>query len=885
MGLPPAEPYRIKTVEHTQLLSPHERHAALRKAQYSVFRLSHEELLLNLVHFRGLHAMSDSQWSGMLIGDEAYAGSRNFFHLESLSQKAFGTHWVVPTHRARGALNLLAQAFLHGNTVLVHGPLSPLERWHFQRFGAHLVPVPVVWTDNGIAPDQLALHELLGANGAPQYFYWRLSPEELGFPPTDLGVLRSVFTFLADHGVRILWNASSGFVQCVLQNLSTDILRELAQRATVVLWNAREDGFSHTGALLCGSDPDIFHNLQALVVVYEGLHTYGGLAGRDMEAIARGLEEALTFPELFEYHRQLRTWLCEELQQRGFHTGQLESLWGIHLPAADFQRRDQLEELVTLTAALSLLSGIGIGINAGHLWIALPMRRYVPEHFLYLLEALERLRELGARLPLLRPSAPLGDFWQEEAAFVPTGPFPEASVPLPAPLPPYRIKHVELLLRKSRREREAALCRAGYNTFLLRSEDVFIDLLTDSGTSAQSAEQWAALLRAPEPLNRSSAWDIFAETVRQVLGFPYVIATHQGRAAEHILSQTLIRPGQYVLNNMYFTTTREHQERAGGIFVDLIVPQAHDPEDPYPFKGDMDTEAVEDFICRHGAEHIAYICLEMNVNMAGGQPVSLEGTRRLAAIAQRYGIPLIFDATRCAENAYFIRQREPGQHDRSIADILRDLMSYADGLTFSAKKDVLVNIGGFIALRNEELYQRMIRLLRLFEGEQYTGGLAARDLLAMACGLQEMLSLDYLRSRIEQVQQFGAALQAEGIPIVLPVGGHAVYVDARRFLPHIPQDYFPAQSLAAELYRESGVRSMERGTVSAGRDPRTGQHRYPKLELVRLTLPRRVYTSAHLEAVVEGLRAIYKRRDTIRGLRMVYEPPVLRFFTARFEPL
>ncbi|GBD07018.1 Tyrosine phenol-lyase [bacterium HR21] len=879
-----AEPYRLKTIEPLRLLPPEERRQALERAGYNVFRLSHEEVFLTFAHFRGLHAMSDSQWSGMLIGDEAYAGSRNFFHLEQSARSAFATSWLIPTHRGRGALNLLAHACFPKGTLLFHGPLSPLEEFHFRRFGARLVPVPVVWTDTGIAPQQEFLQEML-AEEVPQYFYWRLSPEGLGFPPSDLRTLRRIFAMLAERGVRILWNASGCFAHCAVQGLSPDILRELARHAFVVLWNAREDGFSHTGALLCGTDPELYQSLQALVVVYEGLHTYGGLAGRDMEAIARGMQEALTRPELFQHHWQLRTWLQRELHRRGFQVGELQSLWGIHLSAADFGRQDTLEHLAALAAALYLLSGISIGINADRLWIALPLRRYMPEHFLYLLTALERLREGAASVPLLRPDAPLTEFWHEDATFTPLGDFPEICVLPPASLPPYRIKHVELLLRRSREERHRALCQAGYNTFLLRSEDVFIDLLTDSGTSAQSDQQWAELLRAPEPLNRSAAWEIFAETVRQVLGFPYVLVTHQGRAAEHILSQTLIRPGQYVLNNMYFTTTREHQERAGGIFVDLIIPEAHDPENPHPFKGDMDTEAVEDFIHRHGADQIAYICLEMNVNMAGGQPVSLEGTRRLAAVARHYGIPLIFDATRCAENAYLIRQREPGQHERSIAEILRELMSYADGLTFSAKKDVLVNIGGFLALRDEQLYRRMVRLLRLFEGEPYTGGLAARDLLAMAQGLREMLALEYLRSRIEQVQQFGAALQAAGIPIVVPIGGHAVYVDAARVFPHIPQDCFPAQCLAAELYRESGVRSMERGTVSAGRDPRTGRHRYPKLELVRLTLPRRVYTSAHLEAVVEGLQAVLRRRDTVRGLRMVYEPPVLRFFTARFEPL
>ncbi len=880
----PAEPYRIKTVELRQMLTVEERGQALRRARYNPYRLSQEEVFIDMSHFRGLHAMSDHQWAGMLIGDEAYAGSRNFHHLEQAARTAFGTAWVIPTHRGRGALNLLAHAFFQPGTLVLHGPLSPIERFHFQRFGAELLPIPVSQTPIGIAPAPLAL-EHLPQRPDSLLFYWRLSPEELGFPMTDLHALSQVFTQLSEHGIRILWNASGCFAHCALQSVPIPLLHHLARYCTVVLWNAREDGFSHTGALLCGRDPTVLQTLQSLVVVYEGLHTYGGLAGRDMEALARGLEEALTHPELFHHHATVRNWIRKELRHRGFHLNETESLWGVHIPASDFGRQAHIEDLVALAATLYLLSGIRIGINAHHLWLALPLRRYVLEDFAYTLRALQYLRQVASDIPRFQSGGQLNDFWFEEADFIPQGTLPYGEVSAPPTLPPYRTKHVELLCRRSREERARSLCRAGYNTFLLRSEDVFIDLLTDSGTAAQSDLQWAAILQAPEPLNRSTAWEVFSATVSEVLGFPFVIPTHQGRAAEHILSQSLIRPGQYVLNNMYFTTTREHQERAGGIFVDLIVPQAHNPEDPYPFKGDMDIEAVEAFIRRHGPSSIAYICLEMNVNMAGGQPVSLEGTRRLSAIARYYGIPLVFDATRCAENAYFIRQREEGQAERPITEILRELMSYADALTFSAKKDPLVNIGGFIAVREAALYRRMLTLLRLFEGEQYTGGLAARDLLAMAQGLREMLSLDYLRSRIEQVRQLGEALLAEGIPIVVPIGGHAVYVDAKRFLPHIPQAEFPAQRLAAELYLESGVRSMERGTVSAGRDPRTGHHRYPTLELVRLTLPRRVYTSAHIATVVEGLRAVWKRRKAIRGLRMIYEPPVLRFFTARFEPL
>jgi len=878
----PVEPYRAKTIAPLSTVPSYEqRRQALERAGYNTYQLCEEEVFLDFAHFRGLHAMSDLQWGGMLQGDEAYAGSRNFYHLEQAVRSIFGKAWVIPVHRGRAAFNLLAQVYLPAGTSIACGPISELERYHFERSGARVLPVPVVWTSHGIAPQIELLSELLQQT-MPQYFYWRLSPEPLGYPMSDLDSLLECFRWLTAQGIPILWNASGCFAHISLQGKTVEFLRELASLARLLLWNAREDGFCNTGALLCGNEPQDAQHFQAVVVVFEGLHTYGGLAGRDMEALARGLSEAAHHPELFRHHVQLRQWLQQELLHRGFHSTELSSLWGVHLSPQDFGKGASPAELAALSATLYLLSGIRVGINAERLFLALPLRCYFGEHLRFAIQALEQLRSFAHEIPDFLPVQESPFLW--ECRWQPRGKFPSISLQ-PHAVPPYRLQHVELLTLPSRQERERALRKAGYNTFLLRSEEVFIDLLTDSGTSAQSTQQWGALLQTAETLDCSRAWKLFAEAVEEILGFPFVIPTHQGRAAEHILSQTLIRPGQYVLNNMYFTTTREHQERAGGIFVDVIVPDAHDPTSLYPFKGDMDLGAVEEFIHRHGSQQIAYICLEMNVNMAGGQPVSLAATRRLAELAREHGILLVFDATRCAENAYFIREREPGQASRSIAEIVRELMSYADAITFSAKKDVLVNIGGFIALRSEELYRRMLPMLYRFEGERFNGGLAARDLAAMACGLREMVQLEYLCARIAQVQQLGQWLSAEGIPIVQPIGGHAVYIDARRFLPHVPQPQFPAQRLAAEIYLEGGVRTMERGTVSAGRDPQTGEHRYPALELVRLTIPRRVYSTAHLEWVAQTVCAVWKRRDSIRGLRMVYEPPQLRFFTARFEPV
>ncbi len=450
---------------------------------------------------------------------------------------------------------------------------------------------------------------------------------------------------------------------------------------------------------------------------------------------------------------------------------------------------------------------------------------------------------------------------------------------------PYKIKMVETIKMTTQEERQAAIERAGYNTFLLNSKECYIDLLTDSGTNAMSDNQWAGMMLGDEAYAGSVNFFELEKTVRELYGFKYVVPTHQGRGAENILSRIAIKPGDYVPGNMYFTTTRAHQEMNGANFVDIIVDAAHDSENEEPFKGNVDLKKLQDLIDRVGADKIPYICLAVTVNLAGGQPVSMENARAVSEIARKHGIKVMFDATRCIENSYFIKEREEAYKDKSIAEIVKELFSYADGATMSGKKDCLVNIGGFLALNDEELFQKAKQMVVLFEGMPSYGGLAGRDMEAMARGMRESVDYYYIKHRIEQVRYLGEKLDAAGVPIVKPIGGHAVFLDAKRFLPTIPQEQFPAQALAASLYVISGVRSMERGIVSAGRDGKTGKHHYPKLELVRLTIPRRVYTYAHMDVVAEAVIELYHKRDTIRGLEMVYEPPVLRFFTARFQPL
>ncbi|SFH78109.1 tyrosine phenol-lyase [Tindallia magadiensis] len=447
---------------------------------------------------------------------------------------------------------------------------------------------------------------------------------------------------------------------------------------------------------------------------------------------------------------------------------------------------------------------------------------------------------------------------------------------------PYKVKVVEPIAITTWEQRKKAIEEAGYNTFLLRSKDVYIDLLTDSGTTAMSDDQWAGMNLGDEAYAGSENFYNLLKAVKEVYGYEYVIPTHQGRGAENLLSQLTIKPGDYIPGNMYFTTTRAHQELNGGTFRDVIIDEAHDSDSEYLFKGNICLDKLKSLIEEVGAEKIPYICMAVTVNLAGGQPVSMQNLKDVYTLAGEHHIKVMFDATRCVENAYFIKKREAGYENKSIAEILKEMMSYSDGCTMSGKKDCLVNIGGFLAMNDEELYTKATQMVVLYEGMPSYGGLAGRDMEAMARGIYESIDYHYIHHRISQVQFLGDKLIEAGVPVVRPIGGHAVFLDAKKFLPHIEQEKFPAQSLAAEIYLKSGVRTMERGIVSAGRD-KNGNHHKPELELVRLTIPRRVYSYAHLEVVADAIIDLYQEREKIKGLEFVYESPVLRFFTARFK--
>ncbi len=450
---------------------------------------------------------------------------------------------------------------------------------------------------------------------------------------------------------------------------------------------------------------------------------------------------------------------------------------------------------------------------------------------------------------------------------------------------PYKIKSVELIEMTTKSQREDALREAGYNTFLLRSKDVYIDLLTDSGTSAMSDHQWAGMMLGDEAYAGSRNFYNLVEAVQRYYGYKFVVPTHQGRGAEHLLSRTLISQGDVIPGNMYFTTTRLHQELAGGTFVDVIIDEAHEPTAWHPFKGNVDLAKLENVVNRYGADKVPYVTVGVTVNMAGGQPVSMANLKATYEFCKQRGIYLFFDGTRAVENAYFIQQREEGYHDKSVADILLEMCSNSDGCTMSAKKDSLTNIGGFLAVNDEKLYEKLADLVVVFEGLHTYGGMAGRDMEALARGIKESVDDHHVRARVGQVEYLGRKLLDAGVPIMEPIGGHGVFLDAKRFYPHLDQEVFPAQTLAAKLYLQSGIRAMERGIVSAGRDPSTGQNKKPKLELTRLTIPRRVYTQAHMDVTAEAVIDVFDERHEAKGLRLVQEPEYLRFFRARFEPI
>jgi len=883
----PHEPHKIKTVRLLSFPSLEERKQHLAGAHFNVFNLTPTQVTFDMCA-RGTSAVSQEQLAGQLVGDEAYAGSRNFSSLEQAVAAVLGHGYVCPTHNMLGCLKLVLSTMVPPDSVIPSNARTGMDVLQPLRVAyPHVRDLAAeVFTGN---VDLGKLERILQQERVAIVGLQTFADGQHPFSLTNLRALRA----LADRygkrlvcdGSRIIENA--WYIQRhepgQADRAIADIVRQIVKTTHILMVDGAQDPKCNTGGLLTTDNPDDHEKFVNEVVVFEGLHTYGGMAGRTMEVLARGLREMCDEDEVHWVMHQTERF-TERLRDAGVPIER--GCDGAYLKADEFLPQAGHHKQDTLSAALYLISGVR-ALAQG----LVGRDRLVPVQIPRLAMTNEQIDEVGnAIISLYRQREAVSGLqataegtWRDQMEY--RWVFPELK-PFAFDVFPYEIHTVEPVGVLTRGERERAIRAAGYNTFLLRSADVAIDLLTDSGTSAMSHAQWAAYGGARASATSSDEYLRLVEVLREVIGYEHIIPTHQGRAAEHILSQIMIRPGQLVPGNMYFTTTKLHQELAGGVFVDVIVDEAHVPELDYPWKGNIDLDKLRAVVERHGAGNVAYISFEHSVNMAGGQPVSMQNMKEVYEYCSGIGIPIFFDATRFAENAYMIQSRDPKYHHVKVADILREMMLYGDGCTVSGKKDFLINIGGILAFReNEEWARKAQDLLRVYEGNITDGGLATADLAAIARGVEEMVDDRYISSRVRQTAYLGQLLLDAGVPIVVPPGSHAIFLDAKRFLSHLDQDVYPAQRLAAEIFLETGVRAMERGNVSKGRNPETGENYRPALELVRLTIPRRVYSNDHMQAVAEGIIRLYERRHEIKGLRFVYEPAKLRFFQGRFESL
>jgi len=885
MRAPTHEPHKIKTVRPLSFPTPEERRKLLADARFNVFHLTPTQITFDMCS-KANNAVSQEQLAGQFIGDEAYAGSRNFETLRKAVQNVLGHHYICPVHNSLGALKLISATMVPPGSVL---PSNARSRAGI--FALHDVAVPdmrdqqaPVFTGNAnLAQLRDALEEKNVALVGLQTF-------ADGQHPISLENLRAVRAIAHEYGRHLICDGSRvienawyiqrhepGYADRPIHR----IVKEIARTCDIFFLDGAQDPKCDAGGILTTDKPELHETFMNEVVVYEGLHTYGGMAGRTMEMLARGLAEMCEESEV--------QWAMEQTERftKRLREGRVpleRGCDGAYIDARSFLPHLAKHHQDALSAALYEIAGVrAFAPNLVRLErpvpVQIPRLAMTNEQLDQVADAIISLFAQRDKVPELTEIE--SGRWRDQMAY--HGVFADLA-PFEFAIAPYEIHTIERVGVLSRERRETAMREAGYNTFLLRSEDVAIDLLTDSGTSAMSTDQWAAYEGVRASASTSDAYHDFVGALRDITGYQFILPTHQGRAAEHILSEIMISPGQIVPGNMYFTTTKLHQELAGGVFADVIVDEAHNPESEFPWKGNIDLDKLDALVQQHGAQKIAYISFEHAVNMAGGQPASMDNMRDVYAYCGQHKIPVFFDSTRFVENAWMIHERDPRYGKTPVRDILREMMMYGDGCTVSGKKDFLINIGGVLCFReNEELARAAEDRLRLYEGNVTDGGLATADLAAIAVGVREMLDDRYIRSRIRQTQFLGKLLLDAGVPIVTPPGSHAIFVDAKRFLPHVDQDDYPAQRLAAEIYVESGVRAMERGNVSKGRDPNTGANYRPALELVRLTIPRRVYTDDHMRAVAEGIIRVWNRRETIGGLRFVYEPEKLRFFQGRFE--
>jgi tyrosine phenol-lyase len=884
------QPFKAKIVNFPKKLDYQEKLIIAKEYFYNVNNIPNDYLFTDLANL-SINALSEEQYAALFLGDEAYAGAENFINIKNAVKSIFNKDYVIPTHNFIGLLHLLVKILYHSFNIKTI--FTTYQNYYLNKLATYLnIEYKVFDIDSFID----FINKVENNKNVDKFLFFEISNLFKGINNYDqFNILVEKLSFIKKQGFKLIADFSSIFssLYLLMKRLYNTVdyrdykqkIIDLSSIFDLILMDAEYDIIANTGAIIFTNDFSLYELLTQYLVSFEGLHTYGGLAGREMELIYIGLLQAYNFElnyNIYDYKYQEIKYLYDNIKKLGYKVSDLHNIHYFYI---------EIENPYSFNLLLFLSSQCrGLAVD-NKLYFFLPSRRYQKSNYDLVIKALKELyiykdkeylklvdiSELSKDYSKLDYSI---DFQVLQFDLIMGKNLPKVLEIDPLDFVVYNFNGIEIITNKDREYRLVKLEEAGYNTFLLDSKDVFIDLLTDSGTSAQSDDQFSAAIK----YQSNSAYSLLKDSIYEIFGFDYFIPTHQGRAAEHILSQTLIKKGQYVINNMYFTTTRFHQEYAGGIFVDLIVDDAYKPKSDNPFKGNLDIQKTREFVEKN-YDKIAYICIENNVNMAGGQPVSMENIRKVKEICEEYNIPLVLDATRIAENAFFIKEREEGYQNKTIKEIIREMMSYIDAATISAKKDPLTNISGLILVRNHKWYNYMRQLTTLFEGSYFNGGLNNRDLAMLAFGLKEMTNYHYLKQRIEQVRYLGKLLKEKGIPIVEPIGGHAIYLDAKEFLNHIIQDNYPAQALAAYIYLYGGVRTMERGIVSAGRDPITKENRHPELELVRITIPRRVYTNEHMEYVADVIYQVYKDREKLNGLEIVYEPPFLRFFTAKFKPI
>ncbi len=875
-----AEPYKLKTVRNLNFTSFQDRIDFLMDTDYNTFHIPASLVTFDM-NSQGTSAVSQDQYSGLYIGDETYAGSRNFEHLVGKIHSIFKQEHVCPTHNLRGCIKLLTATMVNKGDFVFANTAAP------KLMVADKEAITTIFLNNdstfagNIDLDKLE-KEIEGKN--VPYIYMDLYAD--GYKAVSVENLKAVRKIAEKNNSVLVIDGSYivAHAQYLRKNCETfsnkslkEIVAEVAAIAHVYIMDAGQDARSNAGGFIATNTYDLFDKYMNEVVVFEGLHTYGGMAGRTMEIFANGLTEML-----FEEQANWITFQTEKfaslLKEIPFFTG----ADGVYIEADKFLPNVS-DPVHTLSAALFLKSGIRAYVegefeSTGNILpVRIPRMGFTNDQLAEIAAAINELyAERNAIVGLVLQNDPN---WNDEAIYKWKRPILKEFF---FDSEPFTVQHIEYIGETDEAERRKYAEEAGFNTFLLQSKHIAIDFLTDSGTTAQTTDQWAEYMTAIESQATSDSYFDLVEVLQRVTGYKYIIPTHQGRAAEHIMSQCLIKDG-FVPGNMYFTTTKLHQEMAGGTFKDIIVSEAHDPQSTFRWKGNIDLDKLKAIVDEHGADKIPYISFELSVNLAGGQPVSMDNAKEVYTYCEANDIYLMWDATRCVENAYMIKKFDEKYANESIQDILHELFSYGHGCTVSSKKDNLVNIGGFLGIKDDEIFfEKAQAMLRTYEGSITNGGLASADVAVLAQGSREMTDYKYIRNRVEQTQYLGQKLLDAGIPVVEPIGSHAVFLDAKRFLPHLDQDNYPAQALATALFVDSGLRAMERGNVSKGRKP-NGENYKPALELVRLTIPRRAYTNAHMDMVANSIIKLYKKRDSIKGLEFVYEPSKLRFFQGRFK--